>query len=285
LRKTVKPILAPHSLVSLLTLSSLQLQTAPGSRISLISKKNIRYEGTLYSINESDATVALQNVRSYGTEGREKLDAETTTFVAPQDSVHLFLLFRGCDIKDLHVHEAEVQQPEPSDAPSQPPPKSVQSPAKQQGSNSAPANATVSNAAAAESNAWKQGGAASAAQGDTNNNDNGNKNNAATSGNNSNNKGPNPNAGNNSSSSNNNSNNSSKRQPRKHNQANMVGTGASLLNRKERGTKDGSKSRIFQDCFEHIFCMSFPPLKLLAHSAILICQFYSYPCRGPHRRV
>lgn len=73
-----------------------------GSRISLISKKSIRYEGTLYSISESDATVALQNVRTFGTEGREG-DAQ---FVPPQDGVvHPYLLFRGCDIKDLHVHE------------------------------------------------------------------------------------------------------------------------------------------------------------------------------------
>jgi protein LSM14 len=84
-----------------------------GNRISLISKKNIRYEGTLYSINEANATVALQNVRSYGTEGRERIDA-STTYVAPQDSVHPYLLFRGCDIKDLHVHESAAQ-PAPSD--------------------------------------------------------------------------------------------------------------------------------------------------------------------------
>jgi len=71
----------------------------------LISKKNIRYEGTLYSINELDATVALQNVRAFGTEGREKIDP-TCTFVSPQDAVHPYLLFRGCDIKDLHVHES-----------------------------------------------------------------------------------------------------------------------------------------------------------------------------------
>jgi protein LSM14 len=77
-----------------------------GSRISLISKKNIRYEGILYSINEADATVALQDVKSFGTEGRELLDATGfSTFVPPNDQVHAYLLFRGQDIKDLHVHE------------------------------------------------------------------------------------------------------------------------------------------------------------------------------------
>ena len=75
-----------------------------GNRISLISKKNIRYEGILYSINESDSTLALQNVKSFGTEGREKTE-EGTAFLEPQDAVHPYLLFRGCDIKDLHVHE------------------------------------------------------------------------------------------------------------------------------------------------------------------------------------
>ena len=89
-----------------------------GSRISLISKKSIRYEGTLYSINEQDATVALQNVRAYGTEGRENEtsadanadananDADKIAFVPAQDQLHPYLLFRGCDIKDLHVHES-----------------------------------------------------------------------------------------------------------------------------------------------------------------------------------
>eukprot|EP00985_Skeletonema_marinoi_P032455 scaffold39139_cov182-Skeletonema_marinoi.AAC.11 len=79
-----------------------------GNRISLISKKNIRYEGVLYSINESDATVALQDVKSFGTEGRELLDTTgQTNFVPPQDTVHTYLLFRGQDIKDLHVHEKQ----------------------------------------------------------------------------------------------------------------------------------------------------------------------------------
>lgn len=76
-----------------------------GSRISLISKKNIRYEGTLYSISETDSTVALQNCTAHGTEGREAA-AAGEAFVPPQEQVHPYLLFRGCDIKDLHVHES-----------------------------------------------------------------------------------------------------------------------------------------------------------------------------------
>mmetsp|Transcript_21964 Transcript_21964/g.45163 ORF Transcript_21964/g.45163 Transcript_21964/m.45163 type:complete len:364 (-) Transcript_21964:268-1359(-) len=79
-----------------------------GNRISLISKKNIRYEGILYSINETNSTLALQNVTSFGTEGREKSDP-STAFVAPQEGIHAYLLFRGCDIKDLHVHEQQQE--------------------------------------------------------------------------------------------------------------------------------------------------------------------------------
>lgn len=100
-----------------------------GSRISLISKRDIRYEGMLYSINEADATVALQNVRSYGTEGRERQTDPPGQYVAPTlQSVHQYLVFRGCDIKDLHVHDKQddAAHPVPEDpaivATSAPPP-------------------------------------------------------------------------------------------------------------------------------------------------------------------
>ena len=62
--------------------------------------------------------MALQSVKSFGTEGRELLDTTgASTFVPPNDVVHNYLLFRGQDIKDLHVHENQPAKEEEATQP------------------------------------------------------------------------------------------------------------------------------------------------------------------------
>lgn len=69
-----------------------------GSKISLISKADIRYEGKLFTVDPNECTIALASVRSYGTE-----DREVDNPVPPQPQTYDFILFRGSDIKDIRV--------------------------------------------------------------------------------------------------------------------------------------------------------------------------------------
>lgn len=70
-----------------------------GSQISLISKSDIRYEGTLHSIDPNEHTVSLSNVKSFGTEGR-RIDGKQ---IPISTELYEFIIFRGSDIKDLSV--------------------------------------------------------------------------------------------------------------------------------------------------------------------------------------
>ncbi|KAK6534320.1 hypothetical protein TWF281_005646 [Arthrobotrys megalospora] len=80
-----------------------------GSRISLISRSDIRYVGTLHQIDSENSTVGLENVTNHGTEGR---CADPANEVDGTDEVYDYIVFRGSDVKDLRM-EAPEATPEP----------------------------------------------------------------------------------------------------------------------------------------------------------------------------
>ncbi|KAL8686289.1 MAG: hypothetical protein Q9218_007209 [Villophora microphyllina] len=75
------------------------------------------YVGTLHEINSENSTVALENVVSWGTEGRDP-DNE----VPPSETVYEYIVFRGSDVKDLRIEEPpkENQPPKPPQVPDDP---------------------------------------------------------------------------------------------------------------------------------------------------------------------
>ncbi|KAM0713899.1 hypothetical protein Q7P37_010861 [Cladosporium fusiforme] len=83
----------------------------PRSRISLISKSDIKYVGTLHEINSETSTIALENVTSYGTEGRR---GDPTQEVPGSDQIYEYIVFRGSDVKELSMVEAPKENQAPA---------------------------------------------------------------------------------------------------------------------------------------------------------------------------
>ncbi|CDJ43743.1 hypothetical protein, conserved, partial [Eimeria tenella] len=75
-----------------------------GSKISLISSSDIRYEGILDSIDPVASTVSLRYVQSFGTESRP-----VALHIPPSAEIFNCIVFRGKHIKDLTV----CSEPEP----------------------------------------------------------------------------------------------------------------------------------------------------------------------------
>lgn len=63
------------------------------SRVRIITHQNVRYEGILYQINSKEKTVALKNVKSFGTE-----DRETDKVIDAKERVYEFIVFRSDEI-------------------------------------------------------------------------------------------------------------------------------------------------------------------------------------------
>lgn len=68
------------------------------------------YVGTLHEINPEASTIALENVASFGTEGRRGSPAEE---IPPSASVYEYIVFRGSDVKDISVAEDKKDEPQP----------------------------------------------------------------------------------------------------------------------------------------------------------------------------
>jgi len=77
-----------------------------GAPVTLISSLDVRYEGTLFTIDPNESTVALQNVRCLGTENRQT----GSKSIPPSETVYEFIIFRGENIKSINIAEEKFSQ-------------------------------------------------------------------------------------------------------------------------------------------------------------------------------
>jgi hypothetical protein len=72
----------------------------------------------LHEINSDESTVSLENVRSFGTEGRKGRPEEE---IGASDQVYEYIVFRGSDVKDLRIEEhPSIKENKPPSMPDDP---------------------------------------------------------------------------------------------------------------------------------------------------------------------
>jgi protein LSM14 len=81
-----------------------------GSKIQLISKSDIRFIGILHSINEKESSISLEQVQSFGTEGRT---GDPSREILPMPQLFPLIVFKGSDVKDLSVITGPSHMPPP----------------------------------------------------------------------------------------------------------------------------------------------------------------------------
>lgn len=78
------------------------LDSLINSKISLISHQDLRYDGTLFSINTEESSIVLKDVQCLGTEDRI---LDPSMKIPSNPAIIPFVTFPGEEIKDLYVHE------------------------------------------------------------------------------------------------------------------------------------------------------------------------------------
>ena len=99
----------------------MQTDNLTGSLISLITNAQVRYEGTLIEINRVERSMNLQNVRSFGTEGRRDGKNE----ISAHENTIPSVIFKVDHVKDFSI----IKRPEPTETKPKKPELQEQDPA------------------------------------------------------------------------------------------------------------------------------------------------------------
>ncbi|PKI85293.1 hypothetical protein MVES_000787 [Malassezia vespertilionis] len=85
-----------------------------GALISLTSRSNMRYQGILLNIDAAQATLTLEKVRSWGTEGRCAAAGNPKDELPGSDDLFDNIVFRAADVVDLRVDDPSPPGAEPT---------------------------------------------------------------------------------------------------------------------------------------------------------------------------